>query len=174
MIANTEIEWRSAEKHTGWQGPTARPKGVGLRVLLAESDAGNAECTSLLLSIDGHEVQIARNGLSALQRALADPPDVVLLEIRLAGMDGWELARRLREQTTEKKPFCVAYTTCGTEADRRRSQEAGIDLHLVKPLAPGSLRPILRRLQSILRPAEGVPEETTDSTLGRSPCPAVA
>ena len=141
---DTESELRSEERNT-------KPNGTGLRVLLVEGDTDSAECTSLLLQIYGHQVQVARHGQAALQMAQADPPDAVLLEIRLPGMDGWEVARRLQEQATKKKPFCIAFTTCGTEADRRRSKEAGIHLHLVKPVAPGYLRTILRRFQTIIR-----------------------
>jgi len=105
-----------------------------MRMLLAEGVTGNAEVMKVLLEADGHQVQVAPNGPSALRLAQAHTPDVVLLEIRLAGMDGWEVARRLQWQSAEKKPFCVAITSIGTEADRRRSVEAGIDLHLLKPL----------------------------------------
>jgi DNA-binding response OmpR family regulator len=103
---------------------------------------------------------------------LAEPPDVLLLEIRSAGMDGWELARRFRERAAEKKPFCIAFTTCGTEADRRRSEEAGINLHLVKPLAPGSLRTVLRKVQSIIRSEEGTQGGINEGQFRL--CPAVA
>ena len=156
---DTESELRS-------EGRNTKPNGTGLRVLLVEGDTDSAECTSLLLQIYGHQVQVARNGQAALQMALADPPDAVLLEIRLPGMDGWELARRLQEQATKKKPFCIAFTTCGTEADRRRSKEAGIHLHLVKPVAPGSLRTVLRRFQNIIRSAEAAQEKTTEGPFG--------
>jgi CheY-like chemotaxis protein len=135
--------------------PTASPF-PGLRVLLAEGDAGNAEFTTLLLGLDGHQVQVARDGPSALRMAQADPPDVLVLEIRLPGLNGWEVTRRVREQASPKKPFCIAVTTCDTAADRRRSEEAGIDLHLVKPVDTRSLRGVLRRLRAILGPPEGV------------------
>ena len=135
----------------------AKPNGTGLRVLLVEGDTESAECTSLLLQIDGHQVQVAPNGQAALQMAHAGQPDVVLLEIRLPGMDGWEVARRLQKQATEKKPICIAFTTCGTQADQRRSKEAGIHLHLVKPLEPGHLRMVLRRFQNVIKVGELAP-----------------
>jgi CheY-like chemotaxis protein len=139
------------------EGRHAKPNGTGLRVLLVEGDTDSAECTSLLLQIDGHQVQVAQNGQAALQMAQAAPPDVVLLEIRLPGMDGWEVARGLQERATEKKPICIAFTTCGTEADQRRSKEAGIHLHLVKPLQSGHLRTVLRRFQNIIKDGELAP-----------------
>jgi len=149
---------------------TAHP-GSGLRVLLAEGDAGNAEFMTVLLEADGHQVQVARNGLSALRLAQAHPPDVVLLEIRLPGMDGWEVARRLQGQPAGKKPFCVAITSNGTEADQHRSGEAGIDLHLLKPVDTRYLRTILRRLQAILGWGEGMQETSTERAQGYYLCP---
>jgi CheY-like chemotaxis protein len=160
----------------GLAGPkelTARP-GLGLHVLLAEGDAGNAEFMTELLEADGHQVQIARNGPSAVQLAQANPPDVVLLEIRLPGMDGWEVARRLPPQAGGMKPFCIAITSCATEADRRRSEEAGIDLHLEKPVDLGSLRGLLRRFQRVILPREMIPEEKADAGGDREPIASVA
>jgi CheY-like chemotaxis protein len=121
---------------------------MGLRVLLAEGDAGNAEFMTVLLEADGHQVQVAPSGPAALRLAQAHPPDVVLLEIRLPGMDGCEVARRIREQTPGKQPFCVAITSYGTKADRRRCWEAGIDLHLLKPVDTRYLRGVLRQFQA--------------------------
>lgn len=150
--------------------PTAHP-GMGLRVLLAEGDPGNAEFMIVLLEADGHQVQVAPNGPSALRLAQAHTPDVVLLEIRLAGMDGWEVARRLQWQSAEKKPFCIAITSIGTEADRHRSEEAGIDLHLLKPLDTRYLRTILRRLQGILGLGKGMQEANTERKRSYDLCP---
>lgn len=150
MAANREIEHLFAGSHDTTASPT------GLRVLLVEGDAQNAECMTLLLQMYGHQVRLARSGPVALQMAEANPPDVVLLETRLPGMDGWEVARRLREQATVKMPFCIAVTGCGTEADRRRSEEAGIDLHLLKPVKPSYLRRLLTRFQTIIGSGEGV------------------
>jgi CheY-like chemotaxis protein len=100
-------------------GPSTREPlnetGMGLRVLLVEGDADNAECMTALLEMYGHRVELARNGLAALQLAQDEAPDVVLLELRLPGMDGWEVVRRLREQPGEKMPFCIALTSCSAE-----------------------------------------------------------
>jgi CheY-like chemotaxis protein len=157
----------------GPKEPTTRPC-LGLQVLLAEGDAGNAEFMTVLLEADGHQVQTARNGSSALQLAQADPPDVVLLEIRLPGMDGWEVARRLPQQAAGKKPFCIAITSYATEADRRRSEEAGIDLHLEKPVDLDFLRGLLRRFQRIILPREMIPEVEADASGDREPIASVA
>ncbi len=152
MLTKLEVQPRFEARHPGPGRSSARP-GSGLRVLLAEADPDNAECMSLLLQIQGHRVRVARDGPSALRQAKADPPDVVLLEIRLPHLDGWEVARRLREQAIGRRPFCIALTTCGTEQDRRRSEEAGIDLHLLKPVPSGFLEAVLMRFQYLLEPA---------------------
>jgi CheY-like chemotaxis protein len=137
--------------------------GMGLQVLLAEGDAVNTAFMTVLLETEGHQVQAARNGPSALQLAQADPPDVVLLAIHLPGMDGWEVARRLCQQAAQKKPFCIAITNDGTAVDRRRSEDAGIDLHLEKPVDLDFLRKLLRRFQRIILPSEAVPEAAADA-----------
>jgi CheY-like chemotaxis protein len=120
---------------------------AGLRVLIAEGHADNAQTTALLLRLFGHEAQIAADGPSALQAAEAAPFDVVLLEIVLPRMNGWEVAKRLREGRRGKSPFLIAVTGLGREEDRRRSVEAGIDLHLVKPADPQALQNVLEQLR---------------------------
>ena len=164
MIDETAAEQRLGSL-AGPNAATASP-GTGLRVLLAEGDAGNAEFMTLLLEADGHQVHVARNGPSALRLAQSDPPDLVILEIRLPGVDGWEVARRVLGQAADKKPSCIAITSCGTEADRRRSKEAGIDLHLLKPVDTRYLRTILKQFQAILGLGEGMQEASTERERG--------
>jgi len=98
---------------------------------------------------------------------------VVLLEIRLPGMNGWDVARQLQPQAAGKRPFCIAFTSFGTEADRRRSAEVGIDLHLEKPVDLGFLRRLLRRFQRIILPTETIPQEQADAHSEREPMTAV-
>jgi CheY-like chemotaxis protein len=81
---------------------------------------------------------------------------VVLLDIALPGMDGWQVAERLRRQPAKKEPFLIAVAGLGRPADRRRSQEAGIHLHLLKPVDPDCLLSVLRRFQSFLLPGDVV------------------
>jgi CheY-like chemotaxis protein len=75
-------------------------------------------------------------------------------------MDGYEVARRLQERATKKKPLLIAITGCGREQDRRRSAEAGIDLHLVKPVDPEAAQRLLRRFQSIIAKSEPAAADT--------------
>ena len=121
-----------------------------LRVLVVEDHAATAASMALLLRVEGHEVQVAPEGTSALRTALAAPPDVALLDIGLSGMDGYQVAKRLHEQKADKRPLLIAITGHGSEEDRRRSAEAGIDLHLVKPVDPDDLRAVLRKFRRIL------------------------
>jgi CheY-like chemotaxis protein len=85
-----------------------------------------------------------------LEKAQAEPPDVVLLDLALPGMDGYEVARRLRAQSRERRPLLIAVTGYGREEDRRRSVEAGIDLHLLKPVDLAQLQGLLRRVHRVI------------------------
>lgn len=126
------------------------PARKGLHILIVEDNPDSAFSTALLLRLYGHEVRMVHDGRAALQVIGEDPPDVVLLDIGLPGLDGWEVARQIRRPPEQKKPFLIAITGYGQEEDRRRSAEAGIDLHLVKPVDPLELQEILCKYQSIL------------------------
>jgi two-component system OmpR family response regulator len=128
----------------------------GLRVLVVEDVADTSDTLVLLLHLEGHEVWVASDGPAALRQAGECEPDVVLLDLRLPGLDGWEVARRLCRQRLKKRPLLVAVTGYGQECDRRCSAEAGIDLHLVKPVDPERLLGLLKRFQQTLaRPMAG-------------------
>jgi CheY-like chemotaxis protein len=125
--------------------------GPTLRILLVEDDGDSAETLAVLLRIYGHEVDVARDGPTALRLAAAAPPDVALLDLDLpGGMDGYEVARRLREQEADKLPLLIAVTGYGQEEDRRRSAEAGIHLHLLKPVDGEALNRLLQRFQAVI------------------------
>ena len=87
----------------------------------------------MLLRESGHDVRTAHDGPTALEAALDYRPDVVLLDIGLPGLDGFEVAKRMRQQPILQKVVLVAMTGYGKESDRQRSQEAGFDHYLVKP-----------------------------------------
>jgi PAS domain S-box-containing protein len=106
-----------------------------LRVLVIEDNADAADSLCLLLRLYGHKVEIARTGPTALQMASASRPDVVLLDIGLPGMDGFQVAQRLREKPGFKDVVICAVTGhTPSEADRQRQKETGFDHHYVKPL----------------------------------------
>jgi PAS domain S-box-containing protein len=119
-----------------WAGPGARP----LRVLLVDDVADTRKIFGRLLEILGNQVCTADDGPSALEAALAFPPDVVLLDIGLPGMDGYEVAKRMRQEPALQNVVLVAVTGYGQESDRQRSEEAGLDHHLVKPPDIGALQ----------------------------------
>jgi CheY-like chemotaxis protein len=125
-------------------------KGPPLRVLIAEDNADSATSLGMLLRLYGHEVELAADGVSACQAVQSSPPDVVLLDIGLPKMNGWQVANYIRKQCTSKRPFIIAVTGYGSPTDRLRSQQAGIDLHLVKPADPEELQYILGRFQGIV------------------------
>jgi CheY-like chemotaxis protein len=117
----------------------------GVRVLVVDDDLDSAEGLARLLTRSGHEVDVALDGKTALQRARAKQPDVVLLDICMPGMDGYEVARQLRAMFQDKVRL-VASTALGFEEDRKRCLEAGFDLRLVKPVDPTEVRNLLREV----------------------------
>jgi CheY-like chemotaxis protein len=120
-----------------------------LLVLVIDDDADVAASTALVLRLAGHEVHTAGDGPAALSAAQRCPPDVALVDIGLPGMDGYEVARRLREDAHDKRPLMVAMTGHSGDEARQHSLHAGMDLHLVKPVDPIQLLPLLH-FRSIL------------------------
>jgi PAS domain S-box-containing protein len=115
----------------------------GRRILIVDDNADAAETLALLLRLNGHDVQTALDGPAAVEAARAFQPDVALLDIGLPGMDGYEVARRLRREPGLKDVRLVAVTGYGREEDRLRSREAGFDHHLTKPVEPCVLLKLL-------------------------------
>jgi two-component system, chemotaxis family, CheB/CheR fusion protein len=114
------------------------------RLLVVDDNRDSAESLALLLQVQGYEVQTAHDGLAALERARVFRPDVVLLDIGLPRMDGYEVARRLRQEGGHQAVL-VALTGYGTDEDQRRSQAAGFDHHLLKPVELDALHELLIR-----------------------------
>jgi DNA-binding response OmpR family regulator len=123
---------------------------TGLRVLVVEDHAETADALATLLRVGGHGAEVAPDARSALEAVRSYPPDVVLLGLGLPDMDGWQLAGHFQEPRGGQRPLLVAVTGRGQEADRHRSEEAGIDLHLVKPADPGQLLWLLKRFWRII------------------------
>ncbi|HEY7309195.1 MAG TPA: response regulator [Gemmataceae bacterium] len=122
----------------------------GLHILIVDDRTDVATSLARLLVLYGHHVQLASDGSSAIERARADKPDVVLLDIDLPDMSGYDVARCLREHLFDKPPWIIAVTGYGHKSDRRCSQEAGIDMHLVKPVEPLRLRDMLSRFAKVI------------------------
>ena len=117
------------------------------RLLVVDDNRDAAESMSMLLEMWGHEVAFAYDGPSALETAEQWQPEAVFLDIGLPGMDGYEVAERLRELPQAKDAVLIAITGYGQDDDRQRSRRAGIDHHLVKPVAPDALRNLIDSLQ---------------------------
>jgi signal transduction histidine kinase len=112
------------------------------RILVVDDSIDAAESMAMLLRLRGHDVQVAHNGYDALQLAADTPPSVVLLDIGLPGMDGYEVCRRFRQSGMEKTRI-IAMTGYGLEQDRQRAKAAGFDVHTVKPVAFSELVKLL-------------------------------
>jgi CheY-like chemotaxis protein len=107
-------------------------------------DAGDS--LSMILKILGAEVRVARDGPEALAALPDYDPEIVLLDIGMPGMDGYEVARRIRADKPGPRPAIVALTGWGQEQDRREARAAGFDHHLVKPAEIGALKTLLTSL----------------------------
>ncbi len=116
------------------------------RVLVVDDEIDQAESLGLLLGLMGNEVRVARDGPTAIATAAEFRPEVVFLDIGLPGMDGYEIARRLRNDVGLVDAFIIALSGYGTDEDRRRAQEAGFSLHLTKPVLPDRLRRALAEI----------------------------
>jgi CheY-like chemotaxis protein len=109
--------------------------GAGRRVLIVDDNEPAARGLSLLLKHFGHRTSIAHDGRSALRMAADEHPDIVLLDIGLPDMDGYEVARKICEEGSGARPFLVALTGYGLQEDRLKAQAAGFDRHLTKPVS---------------------------------------
>ena len=114
-----------------------------LRVLIVEDNRDAADSLQMLLELTGCEVAVAYTGPDGVERARTVKPDLVLCDIGLPGLDGYEVARRIREEAAGKRPMLVALTGYGEEDDRRRAREAGFDHHFTKPADPKVIERLL-------------------------------
>jgi CheY-like chemotaxis protein len=117
-----------------------------LKVLIVDDNDDACESLSLLLRMNGYDTHIAKDGPSALEAARLFDPEVAILDIGLPALDGYQVAKRLREQPATKNAVLIAVTGYGQDADKERSKEAGFDYHLVKPVDPEKLQQILTML----------------------------
>jgi len=116
---------------------------TSLRILVVDDNVDAAELLAALLELSGHAITVAHTGPEALAVTAKHPLDVVLLDIGLPGLDGYEVARRLRADTSRPQPMLVALTGWGAEEDRDKARSAGFDHHLVKPVDQATLTAIL-------------------------------
>jgi CheY-like chemotaxis protein len=132
------------EESNGYQ---AAPSGLRQptpprRILVVDDSKDAAESLAMLLSLSGHHVAVAHDGVQALEMAAAERPEVILLDIGLPGMNGYEVCRRAREGGLTDA-LIIAMTGYGQERDRQRSKDAGFDTHIVKPVELNHLMELL-------------------------------
>ncbi len=135
----------SAEESIIARIETAKQPAQTSRVLVVDDNMDAADMLVMMLQMFGHEVRAAYTGQTALETAVEYQPDVVLLDIGLPDMNGYEVARHLRQQPQTKDVRLIAMTGYGQDSDRQRSQEAGCEHHLVKPVDPQKLQDLLAR-----------------------------
>ena len=124
------------------------------RILVADDFPQAAETLGGLLRQEGYEVQIAQDGLEAFQAAERSHPDVIVLDLAMPELDGYDAARKIREQPWGKQVVLIALTGWGQERDRHRTKEAGFDAHLTKPVKYEAILELLGNLAN--RPAAGI------------------
>lgn len=138
--------------------PVIRSPGTSRRsVLIVEDNADASQLLGELFECEGYDVTLACDGVEALQEVNRHSPDVIILDIGLPGMDGYEIARRIRRQKTAAHARLIALTGWGGPQDRELAAQAGFDIHLVKPIV----------FRELLEHAEG--EHPADALVGESP-----
>jgi len=142
-LASTSIAEAASSDESSWADQAT------LRVLVVDDNVDAAECLGMLLQLQGHEVRLVHDGIAGLAAVQGFLPDVVLLDLGLPDLDGYEVARRVRAEVNLRQPRLVALTGWGSEEDRRRVLAAGFDHHLVKPV-PGSV------LEEVLAKSHGL------------------
>jgi CheY-like chemotaxis protein len=114
-------------------------RATGQRVLIVDDNRDAADALALLLRIHGYRPTVAYDGDEAIEVAARIPPEIALVDLGLPGIDGCEVAQRLRQEPALSRVLLVALTGFGRESDRARSLEAGFHVHLVKPVSPDDL-----------------------------------
>lgn len=133
---------RTATSSTNWH-----------RILVVDDNTDSATSLSMMLNFMGHDTRTANDGLKGLEVAEQFKPDVCLLDIGMPNLNGFDLARRLREQPWAKETLLIALSGWGQEHDKERSTDAGFDMHLVKPIDPATLTAVLEARRTPNSPA---------------------
>ena len=148
----TEFVFRIPELKTGFTFSDTSPSEVDpaqvkrLRILVVDDNVDSAESLNILMTLEGHEAEMVHDGINAMKKAEEFRPDVILLDIGLPGMNGYEVARQIRKQSWGEKMALIALTGWGQNEDRERSKEAGFDTHLVKPIEHRVLNLLLEEI----------------------------
>jgi CheY-like chemotaxis protein len=129
---------------------------VTFRILIADDNKDAAQSTGMMLRMLGNEVRTVHNGLQAVEEAEAFRPDVILLDIGMPQLNGYEAAQRIRQQRWGKDMVLVALTGWGQEDDKERATAAGFDQHFTKPVNPTDLERLLANLQAYSSPRDNL------------------
>ena len=121
------------------------------RIIVVDDNSDQVESLAMLLTLMGHTVSQAASGVEAIEQATGFRPDLMLIDIGMPDMEGYEVARRIREKPDMQNVVLVAQTGWGGDVDRQRSKEAGFDDHVVKPVTPAILEEVLKTLPRELR-----------------------
>jgi CheY-like chemotaxis protein len=132
--------------------PALKQAKRGFRILVVDDNHDSALSLAMMLSIMGHETRTAHDGESAVETAESFLPEVVLLDIGLPKLNGYEVAQRIREHAWGASMFLIAVTGWGQDEDRQRSSEVGLNVHMVKPVEAAALERLLAELASTRGP----------------------
>jgi PAS domain S-box-containing protein len=135
------------EEQPSPSGESAAPTRK-LRILVTDDNADSAASLSMMLRLMGHDVHLAHDGVEAVDAAASFRPDVILMDIGMPRMNGYEACRRIRGEPWGAPIIIIALTGWGQEEDKRRSREAGFNSHLVKPVEPATLEKLLQEMKS--------------------------
>jgi CheY-like chemotaxis protein len=131
------------------QRPTlTQPTAHRFKILVVDDNHDSALSMAMMLSIMGHDTRTAHDGESAVATAESFLPDVILLDIGLPKLNGYEVAQRIRENAWGTSMYLIAVTGWGQDEDRQRSSEVGLNQHMVKPVEPAALEKLLAELRT--------------------------
>ncbi|MDC7677674.1 response regulator [Asticcacaulis machinosus] len=133
----------------------AAKAGAPLDVLVVDDNRESAQTTSWMLELIGHQARMVHDGMDAIAAAKATPPDVILLDIGMPGMNGYEVCRELRKHKALKDTVIIAQTGWGQERDRQSAFEAGFDHHVTKPVSLDRFTQLLGDIQGAQTAADG-------------------
>jgi CheY-like chemotaxis protein len=128
-------------------GLTSQPPAHRFKILVVDDNHDSALSMAMMLSIMGHDTRTAHDGESAVETAETFLPDVVLLDIGLPKLNGYEVAQRIRGKAWGESMYLIAVTGWGQDEDRQRSTEVGLNQHMVKPVEPSALEKLLAGLR---------------------------
>jgi CheY-like chemotaxis protein len=145
LLDVTRIATLPRTTQTSTASTTPAQAGTTCKVLIIEDNADSRRMLERILKLDGYEVHTAENGDQGLQEILRLRPRFALVDIGLPGLDGYQVARKVRETLSPDEVFLIALTGYGRPKDRQAVKEAGFDEHLIKPLNPDELARVMQK-----------------------------